>query len=60
MFLANIEAADSTDESAEDITAAETAPNPIKETQGGHKYCITIGRINFCSEGGTSGRPHSV
>ena len=55
-----MEAADKTDESADDMTAAETAPSPINDTHGGHKYCITIGKINFWSSGGTSSLPHSV
>lgn len=46
---ANIEAADSTDESAEDITAADTAPNPKNETKSGVKYCNTIGKIMLVS-----------
>ena len=49
MFLANMELAERIDESAEDMTAAETAPRPINDTQGGHRYCITIGRISFWS-----------
>lgn len=32
IFLANMDAADSTDESADDMTAAETAPNPMNAT----------------------------
>lgn len=35
--------------SAEDITAADTAPNPKKETKSGVKYCKTIGRIMLVS-----------
>lgn len=46
---ANIEAADNTDESAEDITAAETAPSPKKETKSGVRYWRTIGRIMLVS-----------
>lgn len=46
---ANIEAADKTDESADDITAAETAPNPKNETKSGVKYCKTIGKIILVS-----------
>lgn len=42
---ANMEAADRTDESAEDMTAAETAPRPKKETKSGVRYCKTMGRI---------------
>jgi hypothetical protein len=38
MFLANIELALRTLESAEDITAAETAPRPKNETTPGVKY----------------------
>jgi len=36
-FLANMEEADNTLESAEDITAAETAPRPKYEMKLGHK-----------------------
>lgn len=46
---ANIEAADKTDESAEDITAADTAPNPKNETKSGVRYCRTMGRIMLVS-----------
>lgn len=46
---ANIDAADNTDESAEDMTAAETAPRPKKDTKSGVKYCNTIGRIMLVS-----------
>lgn len=38
-----IDADDSTDESAEDITAAETAPIPMNETAFGVKYWKTRG-----------------
>lgn len=38
-----IDADDSTDESAEDITAAETAPIPMNETTFGVKYWKTSG-----------------
>lgn len=44
-FLANIELADKTLESADDITAADTAPRPKKDTKSGVRYCKTIGRI---------------
>lgn len=44
-FLANMELADKTLESADDITAAETAPKPRNETKSGVRYCRTIGRI---------------
>ena len=49
MFLANIELAESTEESAEDITAADTAPNPMNETACGVKYCKTKGRRRLAS-----------
>jgi len=52
MLRANIELAESTDESADDMTAAETAPSPMNVTHGGHRYCITIGKIIFSSPGG--------
>lgn len=44
-----MEAAESTEESAEDITAAETAPNPKKDTKSGVRYCSTMGRIMLVS-----------
>ena len=44
-FLANIDDADNTEESADDITAAETAPSPKNETAAGVRYCNTIGKI---------------
>ena len=44
-FLANIDEADNTEESAEDMTAAETAPRPKNETKAGVKYCKTMGKI---------------
>ena len=34
------------EESAEDITAADTAPSPIKETQSGVRYCKTRGKMS--------------
>ena len=49
MFRANIELADKTEESADDMTAADTAPRPTKVIGAGQRYCITIGRINFSS-----------
>ena len=36
--------ADNTEESADDMTAAATAPSPKKDTTVGHKYCITNGK----------------
>jgi hypothetical protein len=44
-----MELAESTLESAEDITAAETAPSPKKDTKSGVKYCSTIGKIMLLS-----------
>ena len=38
MLYANIELADRTEESADDITAADTAPSPKKETHVGVRY----------------------
>ena len=46
IFQLAIEEADNIDESAEDITAAATAPNPIVATQGGVIACITVGKIS--------------
>jgi hypothetical protein len=46
---ANMEAADNTDESADDMTAADTAPKPKNETKSGVRYCNTIGRIMLVS-----------
>lgn len=47
IFLANNELELSILESADDITAAETAPNPITDTAGGVKYWRTNGNINL-------------
>jgi hypothetical protein len=44
-----MELAERTLESAEDITAAETAPKPKKETKLGVRYCRTIGRMVLVS-----------
>lgn len=44
-----MELAERTLESAEDITAAETAPKPKNETKSGVKYWSTIGRIMLLS-----------
>lgn len=46
---ANMDAADNTEESAELITAADTAPRPKKDTKSGVRYCNTIGRIMLVS-----------
>ena len=51
MFLANIELALSTLESADDITAAETAPRPNTETNPGVRYRITNGKISLLFSG---------
>ena len=51
-FLANIALAESMEESADDITAAETEPSPMKATAVGVKYCKTRGRIRFRSLSG--------
>ena len=47
MFLANIELALSTLESAEDITAADIAPRPKNETIPGVRYRNTSGNISL-------------
>lgn len=44
-FRENIEEAERMEESAEDITAAETAPSPTKDTKSGVRYWRTIGKI---------------
>lgn len=50
MFLANMELAERMEESADDMTAADTAPRPKKDTNGGQRCCSTIGRImSACS-----------
>ena len=51
IFRANIELAERVEESADDITAAETAPNPMNDTAGGVKYCKTKGRTRVASSG---------
>ena len=40
-----MEEAERTEESAEDMTAADTAPRPKKEAALGVRYCSTMGRI---------------
>lgn len=45
MLRENIDDADKIDESAEDITAADTAPSPKKEICVGVRCCSTNGRI---------------
>jgi hypothetical protein len=44
-----MDAADNTEESADDITAADTAPKPKNDTKSGVKYWRTIGRIMLVS-----------
>ena len=39
-FLANMEADESTEESEEDMTAADTAPRPITATGVGVRNCV--------------------
>lgn len=46
-----MELADRTLESAEDIIAAEIAPNAKNATQSGVKYCMTIGKTMLVSFG---------
>lgn len=43
MLWANMEAAERMDESAEDITAADTAPRPMNATHLGVRYWKTNG-----------------
>lgn len=38
--------ADKMEESADDITAADTAPSPKNETHSGVRYCKTNGRMS--------------
>lgn len=45
-----MELAERTDESAEDMTAAEIAPRPKNETHLGVRYCRTRGRTSLVSE----------
>ena len=49
MFLAVIVLELSMEESADDITAALTAPSPITETAVGVRYCKTSGKIKRAS-----------
>lgn len=61
MFRANIELADKIEESADDMTAADTAPRPKNEMQTGQRYWSTIGKIisaSLLAMG--SGTPYSV
>lgn len=46
-----MELAESTLESADDITAADTAPRPKNDTQSGVRYCKTIGSTILVSTG---------
>ena len=45
MLCANMELADRTLESTLDMTAADTAPRPMNDTQVGVRYCNTSGII---------------
>lgn len=61
MFLANIEAADRIEESADDMTAADRAPRPRKVMIGGQRYCRVMGRIiGMSSLGIGTGPGHEV
>ena len=51
----NMELADKMEESADDMTAADTAPNPMKATTGGVRYCITRGKIRDGYSSGSVG-----
>lgn len=51
MFRANMELADKTLESAEDMMAAEIAPNAKNATQSGVRYCMTMGNTMLVSFG---------
>ncbi len=44
-----MELAERTEESAEDITAAEIAPRPKNDTHFGVRYCRTKGKTNLVS-----------
>ena len=44
--------ADRIEESADDITAADTDPSPMNATAVGVRYCSTNGRIRFKSLSG--------
>ena len=46
MFLVNMLETDKILESVDDITAADTAPNPTNDTAGGVRYCMTSGNIS--------------
>lgn len=62
MFLANMELALRTEESADDITAAETAPRPKNDTATGVNQRSTSGSIIrvWSSSWGGIGLPYSV
>ena len=57
MFLANMAEAERMEESAEDITAADTAPSPKKEMTGGQRNCRHMGRIRFSRSSGMGSSP---
>ena len=52
--------ADKIEESAEDMTAADTAPSPMNATAGGVKYCNTNGSTKFKSSSGSGTVPISL
>ena len=45
MLYANMELADNTDESADDMTAAEIAPSPMNDMAVGVRYWRTRGSV---------------
>ena len=57
MFLANMAEAERMEESADDMTAADTAPSPRKETAGGQRNCKHMGRIRFRRSSGMGSSP---
>lgn len=49
MLCANIELAERTEESADDMTAAEIAPRPTNDMPIGVRYCRTRGNVSRLS-----------
>ena len=65
MLCVNMELADKTLESTLDMTAAETAPNPMNDTPLGVRYCNTRGIViwKYCLLGlpfASRGREYAV
>ncbi len=52
-----MDAAERTDVSAEDMTAADTAPSPKNATHWGHRYCMTMGKMSLFSSSGMGSTP---